>query len=87
MNFNTDVIKGKWNEIKGELQKGWGKITDDEWEQTKGDMKSISGLIQQRYGDKKEDVSEKIGSIFQKYVSQPAKKSLRDEDQKPSSKL
>ena len=26
--MNTDVIKGKWQQIKGDLQKTWGKITN-----------------------------------------------------------
>lgn len=84
MDSSTDMLKGKWKEIKGELQKGWGKITDDEWEQTKGDAKSITGLIQQKYGAQKEDLSHKIGGIFQKYISEPTKNALRDD--KPSSK-
>ncbi len=45
----------------------WGKITDGELEATKGDAQSIQGPIQQRYGEKAENVKEKIstsGSIL-----------------------
>ena len=51
MNLNENTIKGKWLEIKGDIQKAWGKLTDDELEKTKGDMKAIGGLIQQKYDD------------------------------------
>lgn len=68
MRINEDTIKGKWLEIKGDLQKTWGKLTDDELDQTKGDLKSISGLIQQRYGDAKENYEEKVSSVFSKYA-------------------
>lgn len=76
--MSNDLIKGKWKEIKGDLQKQWGKITDNEWEQTKGDMKAVSGLIQQRYADKKEDFSEKVARVYDKYISQPARRNLED---------
>lgn len=69
MNVNENTIKGKWLEIKGELQKAWGKITDDEFEQTKGDMKAIGGLIQQKYGNERTDYERKLSDIFSRYDS------------------
>lgn len=65
--MNTDTLKGKWEQIKGELKKTWGKITDDEWEQTKGDAQSVSGLIQNKYGHVKDDVSTKVSDLFNRY--------------------
>jgi len=64
---NENVVKGKWREIKGEVQKAWGKLTDDELEKTKGDVKAIGGLIQQRYGKSKEEYSEKLTKIFDRF--------------------
>lgn len=67
MDFNTNVIEGKWNEIKGELQKTWGKLTQDELEQTKGDMKAIKGLLQQKYGQTREDFNSELERIYQRF--------------------
>lgn len=78
--MNNDTIKGKWTEIKGDLQKTWGKITNDEWEQTKGDMKAVSGLVQQRYADSKDDLSAKVAGVYDKYISQPAREALKKDD-------
>ncbi len=64
---NESVVKGKWREIKGEVQKAWGKLSDDELEKTKGDVKAIGGLIQQRYGKTKEDYSKKLSNIFERF--------------------
>ena len=69
MTINENTINGKWLEIKGEVQKAWGQLTDDELTQTKGDMKAIGGLIQQKYGNEKETYSEKLSGIFQKFVA------------------
>lgn len=64
---NQDQIMGKWTEIKGELRKTWGNITDDEFERTKGDVQSITGLIQQKYGESKENLKDKVNHIFNSY--------------------
>lgn len=67
---NENNVKGKWLEIKGEVQKSWGKLTDDDLEKTKGDIKAISGLIQQKYGDVQKEYDEKLNGIFHKYEVQ-----------------
>jgi hypothetical protein len=36
--MNEDVLKGKWNEIKGGVKEKWGKLTDDDsprWKEKK----------------------------------------------------
>jgi uncharacterized protein YjbJ (UPF0337 family) len=62
--MNQDKAAGKWLEIKGEVQKAWGQLTSDELEKSKGDMKAIAGLIQQKYGDVKEDHRKTLSDIF-----------------------
>ena len=62
--LNEDTMKGKWKEVKGGVQKMWGKLTDDELEQANGDLTTISGLIQQRYGESKEAVQTKLNDYF-----------------------
>jgi len=64
MDFNKNVIKGKWLEFKGNLKKQWGKLTDDELDKTDGDVKAIGGLIQQRYGEKEEVYGRKLEDIY-----------------------
>jgi len=65
--MNEQILKGKWTEIKGEIQKTWGKITGDEIEQTSGNLTSISGLIQQKYGMAKDEVSTKLNDLIGRY--------------------
>ncbi len=69
MTINENTIKGKWLEIKGDVRKAWGKLTDDELEVTKGDMNAISGLIQQKYGEVQESTQDKLANIFKRYES------------------
>ena len=69
MTINQDTINGKWLEIKGEVQKAWGKLTSDEIEQTKGDLTSIAGLVQQKYGENKEQFEKKFSDITQRFIA------------------
>ncbi len=84
MAINESTIKGKWLEIKGDIQKAWGNLTDDELDKTKGDAKAIGGLIQQKYGEAQDSYSKKIADIFQHFEAKKdeavseVKKNLKD---------
>ena len=67
MSINENTIKGKWLEIKGDIQKSWGELTHDELDKTKGDVKAISGLLQQKYGQAQDSYSQKLSEIFAKF--------------------
>ena len=62
--MNSDILKGKWTEMKGNVLNQWGKLTHDELDATKGNVAAIAGLIEQRYGEAKEAISDKLSSIF-----------------------
>jgi uncharacterized protein YjbJ (UPF0337 family) len=55
--MNADHFKGKWNQFKGELKKKWGAITDDDLMAVEGDYDKFKGLMQERYADRKDDVT------------------------------
>ena len=74
--MNKNIFDGKWDEFKGEVRKAWGKITGDELESTKGDVESISGLIQQKYGHTKEDVAQRLTELKDSLRESKAKDSL-----------
>ncbi len=45
-----DMAKGNLKEMQGNMRKWWGKLTDDDLEQAKGNKDVILGKLQQRYG-------------------------------------
>jgi uncharacterized protein YjbJ (UPF0337 family) len=53
-NMNTDVLKGKWRQLKGEVQIQWGKLTNDDLDMVEGDFDKLVGRIQERYGYERE---------------------------------
>ena len=54
--MNADQFKGRWIQFKGEVKKHWGKLTDDDLMQIEGNYEKFIGRVQERYGDKKEEV-------------------------------
>ncbi len=71
--INKNVLKGYWTEMKGDLQKQWARITDNEFEETKGEMKAIKGLIQKRYGRTQVNVEGKLAEIYDRYQDKKSK--------------
>ncbi len=67
MKMNENVAKGKWLEIKGDVQKAWGKLTDDDLDKAKGDIKKIAEIIQQKYGAAEAEHRKKLSEIFKKH--------------------
>ena len=57
-------FKGKWNELKGQLRKAWGSLTDDEMDQAHGDLNKFYGTVQQKYGQSQEEVRNKLNSMI-----------------------
>jgi len=64
MKINENTMKGLWKEIKGEVIKEWGKLTDDELEQAKGDFTALAGLVQRKYGESQDGFYKKFYDIL-----------------------
>ena len=58
--MNWDQIAGDWKQFEGRAQKQWGKLTNDDLQQAKGDQKILAGKIQERYGITKEEAERQI---------------------------
>jgi uncharacterized protein YjbJ (UPF0337 family) len=58
--MNRDVFEGKWKEMRGQAKVWWGKLTDDDLEQTGGKAEQMIGLIQQKYGYSREKAEQEF---------------------------
>lgn len=65
--INKDVLEGKWKQVEGKVKQKWGKLTDDDLLEVKGDMKLLSGKIQERYGLKKEEAEKQVNEMMEKF--------------------
>jgi uncharacterized protein YjbJ (UPF0337 family) len=48
--MNSDILQGKWEQLKGEVLVKWGKLTNDDLDQVKGQRDKLVGKLRERYG-------------------------------------
>ena len=71
--MNTDILKGKWAQMKGGIRTKWGKLTDDDVDQIQGDAEKFIGKLQERYGYGREQAEKE----FNDYMNRPNDKHRR----------
>lgn len=61
--METLTGKGNYNELKGEVKKMWGKLTDEDLTYLEGGADSIVGKVQKAYGYSKERAQQEFDSF------------------------
>ncbi len=60
---NAQVLQGQWNQVRGELKKKWGQLTDDDLRFNNGNLDQLVGKIQQRTGEAREAIEQFLGEV------------------------
>ena len=60
--MNRDQREGKFKQIKGKAKRIWGELTDDDIQKADGSTDKLFGIIQERFGDSKETIQQKLDS-------------------------
>jgi uncharacterized protein YjbJ (UPF0337 family) len=58
--MNWTQIEGKWDQMKGAARKQWGKLTEDDLTQARGDRDKLAGKLKERYGIAREEAERQI---------------------------
>jgi uncharacterized protein YjbJ (UPF0337 family) len=53
---NTQVLQGQWNQVRGQLKKKWGQLTDDDLKFANGNLDQLVGKIQHKTGEAREAI-------------------------------
>ena len=67
--MNTDVLKGQWKQLRGEIQAQWGRLTDDDLDVIKGEYSQLVGRIQELYGRSREDVEREVNEYLDRHTT------------------
>lgn len=62
--MNRDTLKGQWTQLKGKVREQWGKLTDDEIDQMRGNAEMLIGKIQERYGRSREEAEREFDTWY-----------------------
>ena len=65
--MNWDEAKGKWQQFRGEAQKQWGKLTNDDYDMIEGDRKKFVGRIQEIYGITTQEAEKQIDDFVGRF--------------------
>jgi uncharacterized protein YjbJ (UPF0337 family) len=65
--INTDILAGKWKQAKGEIQRQWGKLTNDDLDVIEGNHEKLVGLVQERYGYAREEAEREVNHFLERY--------------------
>lgn len=58
--MNEDIIKGKWEQLKGKVKEKWGELTNDDLDIIEGKRDQLAGKIQERYGRTQDEAEKEI---------------------------
>lgn len=69
--YNEDQFRGNWKQLKGALKENWGEFTDDDLLAIEGRVDRFEGKVQERYGDRKEEVREWVDNYLENHPYDP----------------
>lgn len=62
--MNSDIIQGNWEQLKGKVQKQWGKLTNDDLDVIEGQRKELVGRVQERYGYARDQAEKEVDNFL-----------------------
>ena len=62
--MNSDILKGKWNQLKGNLKQQWGDLTDNDVARIEGNYDEFVGVLQERYGYTRERAEREVNDYL-----------------------
>jgi len=65
--MDSNILKGKWLQLKGSIREKWGQLTDDDVDKVSGSAERLVGLIQERYGYAKQQAEAEVDSFLTRY--------------------
>jgi uncharacterized protein YjbJ (UPF0337 family) len=62
--MNSDIFKGKWNQLKGNIKQQWGDLTDNDIARIEGNYDEFVGVLQERYGYNRERAEREVNDYL-----------------------
>jgi uncharacterized protein YjbJ (UPF0337 family) len=60
---NTQVLQGQWNQVRGQLKKKWGQLTEDDLKFSNGNIEQLVGRIQHKTGEAREAIESYLDEL------------------------
>lgn len=67
MHGTDDILKGKWQQARGQVKTWWGDLTDDEVDKIDGSRDKLAGSLRERYGWEQTRVDDEIDRFVKSF--------------------
>jgi uncharacterized protein YjbJ (UPF0337 family) len=74
--MNTDVMEGKWKQLRGQVKEWWGKLTDDDLDRIAGKRDQLVGTLQEKYGWARQAAEDEVSRRFRDIDEQARRQSM-----------
>lgn len=64
--MNSDILKGKWKQMRGSAKSEWGDLTDDDLDKMEGERDKMVGVIQEKYGRSRQEAEKEVDDFMDK---------------------
>jgi len=61
--MNLEQLEGKWEQVKGQIQEKWQKLTDTDLTIIRGKKAKLVGKLRERYGFEKDEAERQLESF------------------------
>lgn len=62
--LDENILRGKWNQIKGKIKQQWGELTDDDVDRMRGNRAEMIGVLQEKYGKTQAEAEQEIDEFL-----------------------
>jgi uncharacterized protein YjbJ (UPF0337 family) len=62
--MTSDILEGKWKQIRGKVKETWGDLTDDELDQISGRRDRLIGKLQEKYGHSRMEAEREVDQFL-----------------------
>lgn len=66
--MDSDILEGKWRQMRGQLKEWWGRLTDDDLDVIAGKRDQLLGKLQQRYGWVKDEAERHVAEFEEQFM-------------------
>ncbi len=63
----SDMTTARWNEIRGIAQQRWGRLTNSDLDQIRGQATQLVGMVQDRYGYSRSKAEREVNKFLSQY--------------------